>query len=97
MKSIGIDKETALEMKGNLDKEPKLNPEYTEFIRQKCIESEYDAIIYPNDFESQEGFDPTCYIVFQSNQIKSIEPVYDNGNLMSLSQRFLPEEPRFTR
>lgn len=67
MKSIGIDKETALEMKGNLDKEPKLNSKYTEFIRQKCIESEYDAIIYPNDFETQDGFDKTCYIVFLPN------------------------------
>ena len=51
-------------MKGRLDLDLKLNDEYTEFIRQKCIESEYDAIIYPNDFESQEGFDSTCYIVF---------------------------------
>ena len=82
MKSIGIDKETALEMKRNLDRDPKLNPEYTEFMRQKCIESEYDAIIYPNDFESQDGFDSTCYIVFQPNQIKSLEPSYDEQNML---------------
>ena len=67
MKSIGIDKEFALEMKGNLDKDPTLNDEYTESIRKKCIESKYDAIIYPNDFESQDGFDQTSYIVFLPN------------------------------
>lgn len=95
MKSIGIDKETALEMKGNLDKEPKLNSEYTEFIRQKCIESEYDAIIYPNDFESQEGFDSTSYIVFSPNQIKSLEPSYEQNLLITLSQRFDQKDSKF--
>lgn len=54
-------------MKGNLDKDPTLNDEYTESIRKKCIESKYDAIIYPNDFESQDGFDQTSYIVFLPN------------------------------
>ena len=82
-------------MKGNLDKEPKLNSEYTEFIRQKCIESEHDGIIYPNDFESQEGFDSTCYIVFQPNQIKSLEPSYEHGLLITLSQRFDRNNPKF--
>ena len=76
-------------MKGNLDREPKLNSEYTEFMRQKCIESGYDAIIYPNDFESQEGFDSTSYIVFQPNQIKSLGPELDaQGKLKKLSTRF---------
>ena len=95
MKSIGIDKETALEMKSNLDKEPKLNSEYTEFLRQKCIESEYDAIIYPNDFESQEGFDSTSYIVFSPNQIKSLEPSYEQNLLITLSQRFDHKDSKF--
>ena len=54
-------------MKGNLDKDPNLVQEYTEYIREKCIESKYDAIIYPNDFESQEGVDSTSYIVFLPN------------------------------
>lgn len=54
-------------MKDRLDKDIELNDEYTEFIRQKCIESPYDAIIYPNDYESQEGFDQTSYIVFLPN------------------------------
>jgi len=83
-------------MKRNLDKEPKLNPEYTEFLRQKCIDSPHDGIIYPNDFESQEGFDPTCYIVFRPNQIKSLEPTYEQNLLMTLSQRFACDDPRFT-
>ena len=39
-------------MKDRLDKDIELNDEYTEFIRQKCIESPYDAIIYPNDYEA---------------------------------------------
>ena len=83
-------------MKGRLDRDQKLNSEYTEFMRQKCIESPYDAIIYPNDFESQDGLDSTCYIVFQPNQIKSIEPSYEQNLLITLSQRFDSADPRFT-
>ena len=83
-------------MKGRLDKDPRLNTEMTDFIHQRCIDSPHDAIIYPNDFESQEGFDPTCYIVFQPNQIKSIEPTYEQNLLITLSQRFACGDPRFT-
>lgn len=54
-------------MKGNMDKESNLVQEYTEYIRERCIESKHDAIIYPNDFESQEGVDSTSYIVFLPN------------------------------
>jgi len=94
LKSIGIDKETALELRSGLNTSPKLNSEYTDHLRQKCIESKYDAIIYPNDFELQEGFDPTCYIVFQPNQIKSLEPTYlGDGSLMRLSDRFNINSP----
>ena len=58
----------SLRTKGvGIDKEPNLVQEYTEYIREKCIESKYDAIIYPNDFESQEGVDSTSYIVFLPN------------------------------
>ena len=67
LKSIGIDKENALELHTNLKSNSKLNSEYTDYLRQKCIESKYDAIIYPNDYENEEGFDPTSYIVFQAN------------------------------
>lgn len=67
LKSIGIDKEIALELHSGLNVSPKLNSEYTEYLRQKCIESKYDAIIYPNDFESEAGFNSTSYIVFQAN------------------------------
>lgn len=83
-------------MKGNLDDDSELNQEYTEFIRQKCIESKYDAIIYPNDFESQNGIDSTCYIIFKPNQIKTLEPSYEQNLLITLSQRFDPNNPRFT-
>lgn len=98
LKSIGIDKETALRMKEELDKDPGLNSVHTEFLRQKCIESPYDAIIYPNDFESQDGFDQTCYIVFQPNQIKQITPIMENDGktLKKLSARFDRTSPKFT-
>lgn len=96
MKSIGIDKEIALEMKGRIDRDQSLNSECTEFIRRKLIESRYDAIIYPNDYENQDGFDPTSYIVFQANQIKSLEPTYENGNLIPLSRRFDRNSMKFT-
>lgn len=84
-------------MKGNIDKEPELNQEYTEYIREKCIESKYDAIIYPNDFESQEGFDSTSYIVFLPNQIKQITPTMENdGAIRKLSTRFDKTSSKFT-
>ena len=97
MKSIGIDKETVLGMKGNLDHDSELNSEYTEFIRQKCIESKYDAIIYPNDFESQNGIDSTCYIIFKPNQIKILSPVMENETTVrKLSTRFDRTSNKFT-
>ena len=85
-------------MKGNLDNDSELNPEYTEFIRQKCIESKYDAIIYPNDFESQNGVDSTCYIIFKPNQIKILSPVMedDGTTLRKLSTRFDRTSNKFT-
>lgn len=96
LKSIGIDKETALELRSGLNTSPKLNSEYTEYLRQKCIESKYDAIIYPNDYENEEGFDPTSYIVFQANQIKTLQPVWvSDGVLRKLSSRFDINSTRF--
>lgn len=71
--------------------------EYTELIRNRLIQSKYDAIIYPNDFESQQGFDQTCYIVFKPNQIKQISPVMQpDGSLRKLSTRFMVSSDKFT-
>ena len=98
LKSIGIDKETALTMRSRIAEETDLSTEYTEILRQKCIESPYDAIIYPNDFEASDGIDPTCYIVFQPSQIKTISPVIedDGTTLRKLSTRFDRTSPKFT-
>ena len=90
LKAINIKQEEALEMKSTLDSDPNKNRTLTESIRDKFIQGKYDAIIYPNDFESQDGFDPTCYIVFLPNQIKSL----DSTNI-PLSSRFDINSPKF--
>ena len=68
----------------------------TEDIRNRFISSRYDGIVYVNDFEATKNEDPTCYIVFQPNQIKSLEPTYEQNLLITLSQRFIRTDPRFT-
>ena len=61
------------------------NETYTRLLTKLFIGSGYDGIVYRNEFEATEDEDPTCYIVFQANQIKSIEPTYEHGVLISLS------------
>lgn len=68
----------------------------TDDIRNRFISSRYDGIVYMNDFEATKNEDPTCYIVFQPNQIKSLEPTYEQNLLITLSQRFIRTDPRFT-
>lgn len=72
-------------------------PLYEETLHKRLISSRYDGIVYKNDYEADESQDPTCYIVFSPNQVKSIEPIYDSeGRLCPLSGRFDPKSPKFT-
>ena len=103
LKSIGIDNGFMKEMHGWLksqkegsDQWRNLNLNYTTFIRNKVIQSPYDAIIYKNDYEVEDGIDPTCYIVFKPNQVKSLEPTYANGELIGISRRFDANSNKFT-
>ena len=73
-----------------------INLNYTTYIRNKFIQSPYDAIIYKNNYEADEGIDPTCYIVFQPWQIKSLEPTYVDGSLIKLTKRFDRTSSKFT-
>lgn len=78
-------------------KEVDLEQLYEETLRKRLISSRYDGIVYKNDYEADEGQDPTCYIVFSSNQVKSLEPIYDSeGQLCPLSRRFDEKSPKFT-
>ena len=38
-------------------------------------ESTYDAIIYPNEHESEDGIDPVCIIVPDSDAISILERI----------------------
>ena len=85
-----------METRNRLLLDESLDISMTKEIRNRFIESEYDGIVYKNDFEATKDEDPTCYIAFQPNQIKSLEPTYEQNLLISLSQRFDPKDPRFT-
>ena len=65
-------------------------------MHKRLISSRYDGIVYKNDYEADESQDPTCYIVFSPNQVKSLEPIYDqDGKLVPLSRRFDQKSPKF--
>jgi hypothetical protein len=49
------------------------------------VDSRYDAIVYKNDYEWIEGEDSTTYIIFEPWRIKSLEPTYEQGQLITLS------------
>ena len=67
-----------------------------ETLRKRLISSRCDGIVYKNDYEADESQDPTCYIVFSPNQVKSLEPIYDqDGKLVPLSRRFDQKSPKF--
>lgn len=77
--------------------EVEFEPLYEETLHKRLIQSRYDGIVYQNDYEADEGQDPTCYIVFSPNQVKSLEPIYDSeGILCPLSMRFNRKSPKFT-
>ena len=66
-------------------------------MHKSCLESRYDGIIYRNDYEADVEHDPTSYIVFKPNQVKSLEPIYgQDGHLLPLSMRFNQTSPKFT-
>ena len=100
LKSIGFTKDEVLKMHNDIAnaQEIEFNTLYTENIHKRCIQSPYDAIVYKNDFEAQEGFDPTCYIVFSPNQVKTLEPVYgaEDAKLVELSSRFDINSPKMS-
>ena len=100
LKSIGFDKETVLEWNDLVHSRQwvELKPLYEETLHKMCICSRCDGIVYQNDYEADVEQDPTCYIVFSPNQVKSIDPIYgQDGKLMPLSQRFDPNSPKFTK
>ena len=101
LKSIGFAKDEVLAMHNDLSVNPQgieFNPLYTEQLRKRCIQSPYDGIQYRNAYESEEGLDPTCYIVFAPNQVKTLDPVYgEDGKLVDLSSRFDANSSKFTR
>lgn len=62
--------------------------EFTKFLQEKG----YNGIVYTSyNYDTQKS--GKCYVVFDSNQIKSADPVTydDNGNVIPLSERFNPE------
>ena len=96
MKALRYDKDSITETRNRLLLDESLDVAITDDIRNRFIESRYDGIVYVNDFEATKNEDPTCYIVFQPNQIKSLEPTYEQNLLITLSQRFIRTDPRFT-
>ena len=100
LKTIEIDKAKTMELKGILDACPERNPELTSYLRELLMKNiKYDAIQYINTYECDEdnkNQDPTCYIVFSQNQMKSLEPTYENGVLIPLSSRFDIKSTKFT-
>lgn len=67
-----------------------------ETLRKRLISSRCDGIVYKNDYEADESQDPTCYIVFFPNQVKSLEPIYGSeGQICPLSMRFDQKSPKF--
>ena len=98
LKSIGIDKETAIEWYNGINspQQAQLKHLYGEILRKRCICNRYDGITYQNDYEAVEEHDPTCYIIFAPNQVKSLEPIYaQDGSLLPLSTRFNKESPKY--
>lgn len=61
---------------------------FSEFLQEK----RYDGIVYTS-FNYDTNRSDKCYVVFDSNQIKSADPVTygDEGNVIPLSQRFNEE------
>ena len=98
LKTLGIDKNTALKWHGMLNSPEwvQLQPLYEETLRKRCLSSPYDGIVYQNDYEQEFQQDSTCYIVFRSSQVKSIEPIYgSDGRIVPLSSRFDMNSPLF--
>ena len=62
-----------------------INQLHTMQIRQSMVDSRYDAIVYKNDYEWIDGEDSTTYIIFEPWRIKSLEPTYEQGQLITLS------------
>lgn len=84
LKSLRYDKETIVKTRDYIERSAE-NETYTKLLTKMFIGSGYDCIVYKNEFEATEDEDPTCYIVFQPNQVKSIEPTYEQGMLIDLS------------
>ena len=73
------------------------NSTYTRAIRKFLQKKAYDGIEYQNEYECSEGENPTCYIVFDPSQVKSLEPQYGkDGQLVELSRRFDVSCKKFT-
>ena len=69
---------------------------YEKTLRESCLNGRHDGIIYRNDYEADDDHDPTSYIVFKPNQVKSLEPIYSHdGHLLPLSMRFNQMSPKF--
>ena len=75
LRTLQIDKETACRMLSQIWENPALNPEYTLDFRTRFAHSPHDAIIYPNEHESEDDIDPVCLIIPSSDSISILERI----------------------
>ena len=75
LRTLQIDKETACRMLSQIQQDPSINDEFTHLFRTLLSESTYDAIIYPNEHESEDDIDPACLIIPSSDSISILERI----------------------
>ena len=62
-------------MLSQIQQDPPINAEFTHLFRTLLSESTYDAIIYPNEHESEDDIDPACLIIPFSDSISILERI----------------------
>lgn len=62
-------------MLSQIQQDPPINVEFTHLFRSRLSESTYDAIVYPNEHESEDGIDPACLIIPTSDSISILERI----------------------